>query len=222
MRLLFVLSLVACSAPPAPTPPAPTPPAPMAQPADPAGPPSTPAAGPDRLATTPAGTPTAASEDPALARADAAATRLARTLKARVVEEMGRGGPVSAVQVCNAEAPALAAEIARETGVTLGRSSLRLRNPANGGPAWVRAWLEEQGERPAAGVAPVATVADGTARVIKPIPVEAACLACHGPPESLAPDVRSELTRRYPADAATGYALGDLRGALWAEVAVQP
>ncbi len=217
MRLLFLLSLVACSEP---TGPAPAAPAPLAQPAAPAptAQPAAPAPTPQPAAASAPGGPEAA----ALARADAAAMRLASTLKARVVEEMGKGGPVAAVKVCNAEAPALAAQIQAETGVTLGRSSLRLRNPANGGPDWVRAWLDQQGERPAAGVAPVSTVADGKARVIKPIAVEAPCLACHGAPEALAPDVRTELAQRYPADTATGYALGDLRGALWAEVAVQP
>lgn len=158
----------------------------------------------------------------ALARADAAAVRLASTLKARVVEEMGKGGPVAAVSVCNVEAPALAATIQSETGVTLGRSSLRLRNPSNAAPAWVQEWLVAQGEGPAAGKVPVAMVVDGKAHVIKPIAVEAACLACHGAPEALSPEVKAEISRRYPADAATGYAVGDLRGALWAEVAVGP
>jgi hypothetical protein len=161
-------------------------------------------------------------EAAAIARADAAAVRLASTLKARVVEEMGKGGPVAAVSVCNAEAPALAAAIQSETGVTLGRSSLRLRNPANAPPAWVQEWLLAQGERLAAGTTPVATVVDGKARVIKPIAVEAPCLACHGAVAALAPDVKVELAQRYPMDVATGYAVGDLRGALWAEVAVAP
>ncbi len=158
--------------------------------------------------------------DPALARADAAATRLAVTLRARVVEEMGKGGPPAAIRACSEEAPALAATIRSETGVELGRPALRLRNPANAAPEWVDAWLREQGERPAAGVSPVATVVDGKARVIKPIIVDTPCLACHGSPDTISPEVRSELAARYPADAAIGYATGDLRGALWAEVAV--
>lgn len=165
------------------------------------------------LAATPA-------ETDALARADAAAKRLGGTLKARVVEELGKGDAAAAVTVCAAEAPKLAATIRTETGVTVGRSSLRLRNPANAAPAWVQDWLRAQGERSAEGVVPVATVVDGKARVIKPIAIEAACLTCHGAKETLAPGLAAELGKRYPADAATGYALGDLRGALWAEVPV--
>jgi hypothetical protein len=158
----------------------------------------------------------------ALGRAESAALRFGSTLKKRVVEELGKGGPVSAVAVCSVEAPMLATTIRGETGVALGRSSLRLRNPANVAPGWVQAWLVAQGERPAAGVVPLATVVDGKARVIKPIAVEAPCLVCHGPKETLAPDVRAELATRYPADTASGYVLGDLRGALWAEVDVDP
>ena len=39
------------------------------------------------------------------------------------------------------------------------------------------------------------------------------CLACHGPRESQSPELRTALERDYPHDAATGYAVGELRGA---------
>lgn len=156
----------------------------------------------------------------AILRAGTAAKQLGGTLKARVVEELGRGGPAAAVKVCSAEAPALAAKIEAETGVKVGRSSTKLRNPANAGPDWVQAWLAANAGRPAAEVPPYEAVVDGKARVIRPIAVEAVCLGCHGAVEAQPPELRAELAARYPKDAATGYALGDLRGALWAEVAV--
>ena len=131
-------------------------------------------------------------------------------------------GPVAVVDVCSAEAPALAAKIQEETGVRLGRSSLKLRNPNNTAPDWVAAWLTEQGARPAAEAAPLSVVENGFARVVKPIAMEPPCLTCHGAPESIAPEVKAAIASRYPADAATGYAAGDLRGALWAELAVGP
>lgn len=56
--------------------------------------------------------------------------------------------------------------------------------------------------------------------MIHPIAIEAPCLACHGPADGLAPEIRAKLTAAYPQDPATGYALGDLRGALWAEAPV--
>jgi hypothetical protein len=54
-------------------------------------------------------------------------------------------------------------------------------------------------------------------RLIDPIRVEAPCVACHGPKETIAPAVRDVLAAKYPADEATGYSAGDLRGAFWAE-----
>ncbi|MCB1124616.1 MAG: DUF3365 domain-containing protein, partial [Verrucomicrobiae bacterium] len=48
-------------------------------------------------------------------------------------------------------------------------------------------------------------------RFMKAQAVEPLCLTCHG--EKLAPDVTEALAKNYPGDAATGYQLGDIRGA---------
>lgn len=162
-----------------------------------------------------------AAVDPSQARARAALDRVKRELKERLTTAMATGGPEAAARACSDEAQALTAQVAKETGVKLGRSSLRLRNPANAGPAWVGDWLSAQGERPAEGVAPFSAAVDvdgkHLTRLIDPIRVEAPCVACHGPKETLAPAVRDVLSAKYPADEATGYGAGDLRGAFWAE-----
>lgn len=155
--------------------------------------------------------------DEATARANAAADDLARTLRARRLAAMSEGGPALAVRVCADEAQRMAAEVAARHGARVGRSSLRLRNPADAPPEWVAAWLAAQGERFATGITGFARVEDGQARVLRPIVVEGPCLGCHGPAESIAPEVAALLRERYPGDAATGYRIGDLRGALWAE-----
>lgn len=156
----------------------------------------------------------------ALAQADEAATTLGRTLKARLQAALPQGVE-QAMSVCADEAQAMGAKVAAEQEAKVGRSSLRVRNPKNEGPDWVRAWLQAQGERPAAGVEGFArieeTASGPVARVLKPIAVEPACVLCHGAPESLAPEVKEILAERYPQDRATGYQVGDLRGALWAE-----
>lgn len=175
---------------------------------EPAPPPASPAAPPPAAAPVP---------DPALARAAAAGQEFGATLKGRLQEAMAAGGPPQAIAVCSEAAPAVAAEMGTKHGVKIGRSSLRLRNPANAGPEWVQAWLRSAGERPAEGLTPVKEVVDGTARVLVPIAVEPVCVNCHGPAEGLAPEVKSTLAERYPQDRATGYAVGDLRGALWVE-----
>lgn len=155
----------------------------------------------------------------------AAIPALGTELKSKLQAAMAEGGVDAAVGVCADEAQALTRKIADERGVTIGRSSLRLRNPANQPPAWVATWLAEQGERRFEGVKGIDRIdtVDGVqmARVLRPIPIEAVCLNCHGAKESLADPVRAVLTERYPTDAAVGYAEGDLRGAVWAEAAVR-
>lgn len=145
-------------------------------------------------------------------RAEAAIGQAAQALKGKLTEAMKNGGPVAAIDVCAKDAPAIYAEIEQKTGVRVGRASLRLRNPADAPPDWVSEWLSMKGERKAEGVEPFKS----GKRMIKPIAIEPACLACHG--TELAPDVKAALAARYPKDAATGYQLGDLRGAFWAEV----
>jgi hypothetical protein len=150
-----------------------------------------------------------------LARAQAAADELGRTMRGRLQAAMVEGGPARAVEVCSSEAPTIAAEIAGRTKVRVGRASLRMRG-ASTAPDWVASWLREQGERPAEGVVGFARVEGSHARVLRPIPIEAPCLTCHG--QELAPEIAKLLDARYPQDQARGYALGALRGALWAEV----
>lgn len=180
-----------------------------------------PAAAP-AASTAPAAPPAARTPGEALAAANAAADRLGSTLRARLLGAMAEGGPARAAVVCADEAQALTRAAATESGARVGRSSLRLRNAADAAPDWVAAWLSEAGERPAAGVVGLAQATETHARVLRPIALEAPCLSCHGDPASLAPEVAAVLHERYPDDRATGYALGDLRGALWAEVDVTP
>ncbi len=152
--------------------------------------------------------------------------RLAVSLRDRLSAAIAEGGPAAGVSACSLDAAAITAAFGAEHGVSAGRSSLRLRNPANAGPDWVRAWLTEQGERNAAGVTGVSRVveADGArvVQILKPIVVEPGCLLCHGPADALVPDVKAALAAAYPTDAATGYAAGDLRGALWVEAPFEP
>jgi len=169
--------------------------------------------------------PDPAADEAALVRADEAATKLATTLKGRLMEVMMADGPPAAVSVCAMEAQALTSSIMDETGARVGRSSLRLRNPGNKAPSWVADWLTTQGEREAAGVEGVREVVDGpsgrVARVLRPIAVEQGCLNCHGDPAQMMSEVITVLEQSYPNDAATGYAVGDLRGALWVEADVE-
>jgi hypothetical protein len=148
-----------------------------------------------------------------------AAMELGATLKQRLVTAMGEGGPQGAISVCAQEAPAIAAEISARTGLDVGRTSLRVRNAANAPDEWEVAQLDFLAAKLAAGEDAAAMEAwaiiseDGVKKVrwMKPLITEELCLACHG--ASVSPDVQAAISGRYPGDAATGFQLGDLRGA---------
>ncbi|MCB9684071.1 MAG: DUF3365 domain-containing protein [Alphaproteobacteria bacterium] len=162
--------------------------------------------------------------DAALAKADRLVDEARGRLQARMITELNTRGPSEALSTCSIEAQALTAPAEPDPGARVGRSSLRLRNPANAAPPWVEAWLQTQGERPVAGVEGIHRIEDTpegrVARVLAPIGTMEPCLRCHGDPATLDAEVVAKLHERYPEDRATGYAVGDLRGALWAEVPV--
>ena len=152
-----------------------------------------------------------------VAAADSAITVLQQRLSRRVIEEMGRGGPAAAIQVCRNEAQAITAEVAGSRGIDVGRTSHRLRNRDNAPRDWVRPYVENAEGKKASEVTPL--VADLGARVglLRPITMGRVCVACHGPLEGIAPDVALVLRAAYPGDHAVGFAEGDLRGYFWAE-----
>lgn len=131
-------------------------------------------------------------------------------LKAALVSGMA-DGPAAAIGVCRDEAPAIADSLSTD-GVTMGRSSHRLRNPANRPPAWAAPLLDRYVAGEASGPTTLA-LGDGVSGYVEPIHVQPVCLACHG--SELAPGVAETLTRLYPDDAATGFAAGDFRGLFW-------
>jgi len=141
-------------------------------------------------------------------------------LKSELVAAMQKGGPENALNVCNVEAMPITAQAATEHNALVSRVSLKNRNPDNVPNDWQRTVLEDFDARAADGedVAPMASVSvvdvDGKKqmRFMKAIPTEGACLACHG--QQLSAEVQSRLDSLYPEDKATGYSLGQVRGAI--------
>jgi hypothetical protein len=155
---------------------------------------------------------------PALARGEAAMDALRDRLFARLNALLVEGGPVHAIQVCRSDAPAIAKEIREAHGVQIGRTSHRLRNAANAPPGWARAYVEAAAGRKADDVKLAVFDLGGRVGVLRPLAVMPACTRCHGPVEGIDGDVRAELARAYPADRATQFVPGDLRGFVWVEV----
>jgi len=133
-------------------------------------------------------------------------------------------GPVAAVGVCKEKAPQLLHEIRQQTGWEIRRVSLKTRNAATGTPdVWEARQLAEFNIRAANGAKPEQLeigeiVSDDNGkrvyRYLKALPVGEVCQTCHGPAASLPADLQAALARDYPHDRATGYAVGEVRGAL--------
>ncbi|MBO8085824.1 MAG: DUF3365 domain-containing protein [Marichromatium sp.] len=158
--------------------------------------------------------------DPRVAEAKTLIQQFAGTLQGELKEALEAGGPVRAIEVCEERAPVIADELSAQSGWSVGRTSLGVRNAARNTPdAWEREILDQFEEQRAAG-APVAGLAhaevveddDGRRfRFMKAIPTAEVCLACHG--DHLTPEVAAALDERYPEDNARGYRAGDIRGA---------
>ena len=159
-----------------------------------------------------AGTGSADRTEEGRAIAAAFSTELRTALQAAMAE----GGPLAAIRVCNEDAPRIAAAAAEQSGAVVGRTSLKVRNPANRPDEHERAVLAAFADelKPGTGGPPperLDVLADGRVRYMSAIVMQPPCLACHG--ESLAPPVAEAIGALYPEDAARGYRLGELRGA---------
>ena len=137
-------------------------------------------------------------------------------------DEIARSGPEGAILVCRDKAPQLAKAASEESGWTVRRVSLKNRNPKAAPDAWERAVLEDFDRRAAAGESPATLEKaelvqdDGRSvrRYMRALPTQQLCLQCHGSAEQLKPAVLERLRTIYPDDKATGYAVGQIRGAM--------
>ncbi|MCK6555956.1 DUF3365 domain-containing protein [Candidatus Binatia bacterium] len=155
---------------------------------------------------------------PAAARATQAMTQLQPRLLQMLTAALNEGGPAAAIRVCKADAPALAAAAGKEFGVEIGRTSFRLRNPKNAPRPWAQPFVAAAAGRKAGAVpARVVDLGKGRVGVLRPIPMQPLCVACHGPRDRIDPAVRAALAEAYPADEAVGFEDGEVRGFIWAE-----
>mgnify|MGYP000571304547 CR=1 FL=1 len=147
------------------------------------------------------------------------AKRFFGALKSELQTALADGGPVHAIGVCSRVAPGIAGELSTKSGWAVGRTALRVRNPRNAPSVRERAVLMdfkqrvEQGE-PMKTMESAAVFTEGGRRYLhymKAIPTKGVCLTCHG--ENLPAELRAAIDEEYPADAATGFEMGDLRGA---------
>jgi hypothetical protein len=159
---------------------------------------------------------------PATSAAEAAMDEIQKNMLSALTAKMAEGGPVAAVAACQSIAPALTASIAQARGVDLGRTSFRLRNVRNAPRPWAVAAVQAAAGKKAAAESIRYLDLGDRVGILRPIPVGAPCLACHGDAAKFSPELKATLAAAYPKDEAVGFQEGDLRGFFWAEVKKRP
>jgi hypothetical protein len=152
-----------------------------------------------------------------VAQAQALAGQFVGALLPTLQAAMQEGGPVQGIQVCAEAAPRIAADLSLASGWQISRVSLRARNQQTAVPdAWEAEVLSDfdlrQRAGEPAGQLNQAAMVNGQFRYMQAQPTGELCLTCHG--SSISSDVRAALAQHYPADTATGYVAGQVRGAI--------
>lgn len=137
-------------------------------------------------------------------------------LKPKLIAAIQSGGLEHAIDFCSVESPKIATELSKQTGWTIKRVSLKARNKSTATPdEFEKNTLTQFDDRQKNGEQPSSiyygAVVDGSYRFMRAQGVGAICLSCHG--DAVSTDVKKALNKHYPDDVATGYSLGQVRGA---------
>lgn len=135
------------------------------------------------------------------------------SLLTELMTAMSENGPVKSIKVCKLRAPEVAKTVGQNSGVRIGRTSFKLRNPENRPPDWAANFVADQVDHEVE-----VELKDDGLGVLLPIHLKMTCLMCHGPDKQLMPDLKAAIVSNYPEDQATGFSEGDLRGYFWIEV----
>lgn len=147
------------------------------------------------------------------------ATQLADTYQTNLQAELSAAikqvGPTGAIGVCQSVAPAIAADLSSKGDLAVSRIARRNRNPDNAVPAELDALYQQLEREPLRDGKPhVVTATIGQREVfMRSLPMkDQPCSQCHG--TNIAPEVKTAIAASHPNDRATGFAAGDLRGAI--------
>jgi hypothetical protein len=142
---------------------------------------------------------------------------------AAMQDAVAEKGVAGAIPVCKEQAPELIKAKRQETGWDIRRVSLKTRNAERGTPdLWEVRQLADFNIRAANGEkietmekSEIVTInGKPVFRYMKALPVGDVCLKCHGPADGMDASLKAKLAEGYPHDQATGYAKGQVRGAL--------
>jgi hypothetical protein len=173
--------------------------------------------------------PAVAADPPEVEQARTVATKVLEETKSVLEGALKGGQPAAALRVCASVAQNIARRHEQQNW-RVRRVSEKVRNPADTPDAQelsvLRAW---QDEKKAGRLTPTTErqeiVTEGGRSYVhymKPIFIAGpVCRQCHGAPDKLAPGVADALKELYPYDQATGYAVGDLRGAVSVKIPIE-
>lgn len=152
-----------------------------------------------------------------------ASTELVNSVRGELLKAIEASGPLRAIVVCKYTVPEISSAVSRKYGARVTRVTLTPRNPVLG---WADAWEQKvllqfedrvaRGEK-ADGMEFHEVVQEPQARYLRymrALPMQPACMHCHGPADQLSESIRNQLTHDYPHDKAIGLALGKVRGAV--------
>ena len=149
-----------------------------------------------------------------VARADLMIVAMHDSVLRELADEMASVTPDKALNSCHIDSRLIIQRFKRE-GIAAGRTSDRLRNPANAPPSWAAGIVKAHTGRRARDVDGYAVDLGDRLGVLRPIAQRPICATCHGPAEQLRPAVRAALAERYPGDKAVGFRDGEIRGWFW-------
>ena len=153
-----------------------------------------------------------------ISRADLVVVSLQEALLRELTSALEQGGPVFAVQSCHIDVAGAIRRVERRPGIAAGRTSHRLRRPANAPRAWAAPLVRANAGRPARDMDGFVVDLGTAVGVLRPIVERPMCASCHGPADKIAPGVAAALKARYPDDRATGFVNGEIRGWYWIEL----
>ena len=144
---------------------------------------------------------------------------LLQTLGKNMKMHMKQGGPMDALNFCSEEAYTLTKKVNKQLpkGVRVKRITDKVRNPSNATIDNELAVLNTFKSMQSANIILpkylVEKVNSTTFKYYKPLVIKKkVCLKCHGTLKDI--ELKRAINERYPLDNATGYEMGDLRGAI--------
>lgn len=151
------------------------------------------------------------------------AQKLSQDLKAslqkQLQEKIASEGIIGAIPFCHANVGTIAKTAAGEEMLKkyeIGRTSHLIRNPKNKPQPWMEKYLTDFKTKTKEQVKVTYVIhqlENGKRVYLEPLYVGPLCLQCHG--DKVAPEVKSQISKLYPADEATGFRLGEFRGFIW-------